>query len=134
MLITRYVIMRTNRNSTKQRQKHRQQRKCKLSLTDNLPCDVQYKIYSMKHQIEFSPSLNYIEKLKYCYSRNKWLDLSCYKHVKTMLKPISYRKSIALILDYEEDAIFDICDCQLNQLEKDINAKVYLSTRCDNAI
>ena len=27
--------------------------------------------------------------------------------------------SIGLILDYEDDAIFDICDCELNQLEKD---------------
>ena len=72
----------------------------------------------MKHQIEFSPSLNYIEKLKYCYSRNKWLDLSYYRHVKTMLKPISYRKSNALILYCEEDALCHICDCELNQLEK----------------
>ena len=49
-----------------------------------------------------------------------------------MLKPVSYGKSSALILDYEEDAIFNICDCELNQLEKYINAKIYLSTRCDN--
>ena len=67
----------------------------------------------MKHQLEFTPCLNYCEKIKYCYSRNIWLDLSCYKHIKTMLKPISKRKRIDLILDYEEDATFEICDCQL---------------------
>ena len=46
----------------KKRQKYRQQRKCKVSLIDNIPCDVQNKIYNVKHQIEFSPSLNYIEQ------------------------------------------------------------------------
>ena len=35
-------------------------------------------------------------------------------------------------MDYEEDSIFDICECNFNQLEKDINAKIELSTRCDN--
>ena len=67
-----------------ERQKYKQQRKCKVSLIYNLPCDVQNKIYNMKHQIEFSPSLNYIEKIKYCYSRNIWLDLSYYRQIKNM--------------------------------------------------
>ena len=49
-----------------------------------------------------------------------------------MLRPISYRKPIALILDYDNDATFGICDCSLKLLEKDINAKIDLSTRCDN--
>ena len=117
----------------KKRNKYRQKRKCKHSLIDNLPCDVEYKIFNMKHQLEFMPCLNYINKIKYCYSRNRWLDLSCYRHVKHMLKPVSTRKSIALILDYEEDATFEICKCQLDELEKDINAKIYMSLRCDNS-
>ena len=59
---TKYSIMKIKPQFFKKLQKCRQQRKCKVSLIDNLPCDVQYKVYSMKHQLEFSPSLNYIEK------------------------------------------------------------------------
>ena len=50
-----------------------------------------------------------------------------------MLRPITYRKSIALTLDYNNDAVFNICDCELKQIEKDINAKIYMSTRCDHS-
>ena len=116
----------------KKRNKYYQKRKCKHSLIDILPCDVEYKIYNMKHQLEFMPCLNYIEKMKYCYSHNAFVDLSLYKRIKNMLQPISYRKSFALILDYDGDAVFNICDCQLAQLKKDINAQIYMSIRCEN--
>ena len=50
-----------------------------------------------------------------------------------MLRPITYIKSIALILDYENDATFGICDCSLKLIENHINAKIYMSTRCEHS-
>ena len=36
-------------------------------------------------------------------------------------------------MDCEEDAIFNICDCELKLIENDINTKIYMSTRCEHS-
>jgi hypothetical protein len=113
----------------KKRDKYKKSKQCKNSLIDNIPDDVMHNIFQMKHHMEFNPCLDTLRKLKYQQMCHRYIDFFMYRDIKRLFKPISYRKSLAIILDFDDAAFFDVRKCCLHELENDIDATIHLNVR-----
>ena len=126
----------------KRRYRYMASKRVKASYFDLLPCDIQLQIFQRKHELEFRPTLEIINKLKYAVNplhHNVFCDMTlnrasspvCDIHLRNgLLTPISTKSSILIDLRCFSSNCYFYTSCQTIQLiNKMLNADLVMTYR-----